>query len=95
MARDLQQTKLIGDASGPGAVPSGFGPMPLPQNFKDLCVLMGFHAFSLDPRTILGVGPDATMEQIHEAYRAKSKKHHPDMGATTGRSGWSRGPTKS
>ena len=41
---------------------------------------MGFHAFSLDPRTILGVGPDATMEQIHEAYRAKSKKHHPDMG---------------
>jgi hypothetical protein len=41
---------------------------------------MGFHAFSLDPRTILGVGPDASMEQIHEAYRAKSKKHHPDMG---------------
>ncbi len=41
---------------------------------------MGFHAFSLDPRTILGVGPDASMEQIHEAYRAKSKKYHPDMG---------------
>ena len=41
---------------------------------------MGFHAFSLDPRTILGVGPDASMEEIHEAYRAKSKKYHPDMG---------------
>ncbi len=41
---------------------------------------MGFHSFSLDPRTVLGVGPDASMEQIHEAYRAKSKKHHPDMG---------------
>jgi hypothetical protein len=41
---------------------------------------MGFHAFSLDPRAILGVGPEASMEQIHEAYRAKSKKHHPDMG---------------
>jgi DnaJ domain len=41
---------------------------------------MGFHSFSLDPRTILGVGPTATAEEIHEAYRAKSKKHHPDMG---------------
>lgn len=41
---------------------------------------MGFHAFSLDPRTILGVGPDASLEEIHEAYRAKSKKHHPDRG---------------
>ncbi len=41
---------------------------------------MGFHAFSLDPRTILGVGPDASPEEIHEAYRAKSKKHHPDRG---------------
>jgi DnaJ domain len=41
---------------------------------------MGFHSCSLDPRTVLGVGPDASMEEIHEAYRAKSKKHHPDMG---------------
>jgi hypothetical protein len=41
---------------------------------------MGFHAFSLDPRTVLGVGPTASLEEIHEAYRAKSKKHHPDMG---------------
>jgi len=41
---------------------------------------MGFHAFSLDPRTILGVGPDASLEEIHEAYRTKSKKHHPDRG---------------
>ncbi len=41
---------------------------------------MGFHAFSLDPRTILGIGPDASLEEIHEAYRAKSKKHHPDRG---------------
>jgi len=41
---------------------------------------MSFHAFSLDPRTILGVGPDASLEEIHDAYRAKSKKHHPDRG---------------
>jgi hypothetical protein len=41
---------------------------------------MGFHAFSLDPRTVLGVGPDASMEEIHEAFRAKSKKYHPDLG---------------
>jgi hypothetical protein len=41
---------------------------------------MGFHSFSLDPRTVLGVGPAASLEEIHEAYRAKSKKHHPDAG---------------
>jgi hypothetical protein len=41
---------------------------------------MSFHAFSLDPRTVLEVGPDASLEEIHEAYRAKSKKHHPDRG---------------
>jgi DnaJ domain len=42
--------------------------------------LMGFHSFSLDPRTVLGVSPDASLEEIHDAYRAKSKKHHPDCG---------------
>jgi hypothetical protein len=47
---------------------------------KQKAQIMGFHSFSLDPRTILGVGPAATAEEIHEAYRAKSKKHHPDMG---------------
>lgn len=41
---------------------------------------MGFHSFSLDPRTVLGVGPNASLEEIHEGYRAKSRKHHPDMG---------------
>jgi hypothetical protein len=41
---------------------------------------MGYHAFSLDPRTILGVGSDASLDEIHEAYRIKSKKHHPDVG---------------
>ena len=41
---------------------------------------MGFHSFSLDPRTILGVSSTASMDEIHEAYRAKTKKHHPDLG---------------
>jgi hypothetical protein len=41
---------------------------------------MGFHSFSVDPRTVLGVGPEASLAEIHEAYRVKSKKHHPDMG---------------
>jgi hypothetical protein len=60
------------------------GPRPhqadVPLKTKDWRVPMGFHAFSLDPRTILGVGPDASQEEIHDAYRAKSKKHHPDRG---------------
>ena len=41
---------------------------------------MSYHSFSLDPRTILGVGPDASLDEIRDAYRAKSKKHHPDVG---------------
>jgi DnaJ domain len=38
------------------------------------------HQFSLDPRSVLGVSSDASMEEIDKAYRAKSKKHHPDVG---------------
>ena len=41
---------------------------------------MAYHSFSLDPRTVLGVGPDALPEEIRDAYHAKSKKHHPDLG---------------
>ena len=41
---------------------------------------MASHSFSLDPRTVLGIGPSATLDEIREAYRAKSKKHHPDLG---------------
>lgn len=41
---------------------------------------MGYHSFSLDPRTVLGVSPAASIDEIHEAFRSKSKKHHPDVG---------------
>jgi curved DNA-binding protein CbpA len=41
---------------------------------------MSCHGFSLDPRTILGVGPSASPDEIREAYHAKSKKYHPDAG---------------
>jgi hypothetical protein len=41
---------------------------------------MGYHSFSIDPRTVLGVGPDASLDEIRDAYRAKSKKYHPDAG---------------
>jgi DnaJ domain len=41
---------------------------------------MGDHSFSLDPRTILGVTPAASLDEIHDAFRSKSKKHHPDLG---------------
>ena len=41
---------------------------------------MGYHSFSLDPRTVLGVGPQAGLDEIHKAYRSKSKKYHPDVG---------------
>jgi hypothetical protein len=38
------------------------------------------HQFSLDPRSVLGVSSDASMEEIDRAFRTKSKKHHPDLG---------------
>jgi hypothetical protein len=38
------------------------------------------YAFPLDPRAVLGVPADATLEQIRDAYRAKSKRYHPDAG---------------
>ncbi|MFO0890904.1 MAG: J domain-containing protein [Isosphaeraceae bacterium] len=38
------------------------------------------HHFSLEPRAVLGVGPDASMEEIHRAFLAKSKTYHPDHG---------------
>ena len=41
---------------------------------------MSCHAFSLDPRTVLGVSPGASPDEIREAYHAKSKKYHPDAG---------------
>jgi DnaJ domain len=41
---------------------------------------MGCHSFSLDPRTVLGVTSEASLDEIHEAFRSKSKKHHPDLG---------------
>jgi DnaJ domain len=41
---------------------------------------METHSFSLDPRTVLAVGPSATLDEIQEAYRLKCKKHHPDLG---------------
>jgi DnaJ domain len=43
-------------------------------------IIMSYHSFSLDPRTVLGVSSTASMDEVHEAYRAKSKKHHPDLG---------------
>jgi curved DNA-binding protein CbpA len=34
----------------------------------------------IDPAEVLGVAADATLEQIRDAYRAKAKRHHPDVG---------------
>jgi hypothetical protein len=38
------------------------------------------HAFPIDPAEVLGVEPDASLDQIQAAFRAKSKKYHPDLG---------------
>jgi curved DNA-binding protein CbpA len=38
------------------------------------------HGFQLDPHGILGVSPGASSQQIRDAYREKTKKHHPDHG---------------
>ena len=37
----------------------------------------------MDPYKILGIGKEASLEEISAAYREKSKKHHPDKGGDT------------
>src|SRR5208337_4683699 len=46
-----------------------------------LCSPRMTHYFSIDPRSVLGVGVEASMEEIQRAFRDKSKKHHPDLGS--------------
>jgi curved DNA-binding protein CbpA len=38
------------------------------------------HGFQLDPYTVLGVSRGVTQEELRDAYREKTKKHHPDRG---------------
>lgn len=37
-------------------------------------------SFDIDPYAVLGVTSDASLQEIRDAYRAKSKKYHPDVG---------------
>lgn len=37
-------------------------------------------SLSVDPSAVLGVGPEATLQEIRDAYRLKAKKYHPDAG---------------
>jgi len=37
-------------------------------------------SFQVNPQTVLGVGPEATLQDIRDAYRVKAKKYHPDAG---------------
>jgi hypothetical protein len=38
------------------------------------------HSHDFDPVEVLGVSRESSLEQIRDAYRAKTKKHHPDAG---------------
>jgi DnaJ domain len=35
---------------------------------------------TVDPAVVLGVGLDASLQEIRDAYRTKAKRHHPDAG---------------
>ncbi|MDG3006487.1 J domain-containing protein [Paludisphaera mucosa] len=37
-------------------------------------------SFDIDPYKVLGVTSEASLQEIREAYRAKTKKYHPDVG---------------
>jgi curved DNA-binding protein CbpA len=36
--------------------------------------------FSLDPYDVLGIGREASGAEVREAFRRRSKRHHPDLG---------------
>ncbi len=38
------------------------------------------YALEVDADDVLGVSPGATLQEIHDAYRTRVKKHHPDVG---------------
>src|SRR4051794_24608043 len=38
------------------------------------------HAFEFNPCQVLGVGPQASLQEVRDAYRAKAQKYHPDHG---------------
>jgi hypothetical protein len=38
------------------------------------------HVFELDPCAVLGIGPGASLQEVRDAYRGKSKRYHPDLG---------------
>jgi hypothetical protein len=38
------------------------------------------YTFQLDPCEILGISASASLQEIREAYRARTKKYHPDLG---------------
>jgi DnaJ domain len=42
--------------------------------------LLASFTFEIDPHAVLGVTPEASLEQIREAYRRKAKTYHPDVG---------------
>jgi curved DNA-binding protein CbpA len=39
-----------------------------------------YYAFEIDAADVLGVSSGATLREIQDAYRARVKKHHPDVG---------------
>lgn len=57
------------------------GPAPTTRPRPGLTTKVAMiHHFPFDPRAVLGVSAEASAEEIHEAFREKSKKHHPDLG---------------
>jgi hypothetical protein len=39
-------------------------------------------SFQIEPHVVLEVAPEASLQEIHDAYRRQAKKFHPDSGGT-------------
>lgn len=82
--REIETIPPRARASAPGRLPWAGGQPSVEETLAaphpDTGTPRMNYAIELDAAEVLGVAPGASLQEIHEAYRSRVKKHHPDVG---------------